>query len=112
MDSGSTLGLGSAQLGGDTTIGDVAGRDVHTYQGIDPADLLPMIADLLGNEAQWRRADSAAREIRQQYLDRRLDRITVGLVVVAAALIVQTLVLIAALGITTALLWPRLMATL
>lgn len=101
------------QIGGDkANIGDVeahaAGRDL--YHGIDPGDLLPMIADLLGNESQWRRADSAAREIRQQYLDRRLDRIVSALIVIGGVLIVQTLALFSVGVALISLLWPRLQA--
>lgn len=104
-----TVHLGSASAG-DVGVDAVAGGNI--YQGIAPTDLLPMIADLLGNESQWRRADSAAREIRQQYLDRRLDRITVGLTIVGLTLIAQTLTLLIVGGITVAMLWPRLVGSL
>lgn len=101
--------FGDGGQAGDISSRDHAGRDMHHY-GIDPGDLLPMIADLLGNEAQWRRADAAAREIRQQYLDRRLDRMDVVLTIIGGVLVVQTLLFLVTLGALVSLLWPRLTA--
>lgn len=105
---GPSVGLGDGAQAGDVRVDNVAGANI--YHGVSAGDLLPMIADLLGNEAQWRRADSAAREIRQQYLDRRLDRMTLILVIIGGVLIVQAVLLLITIGVTVALLWPRLAA--
>lgn len=106
--AGASVRLGDGTQAGDVSVGTVAGQNV--YHGVSAGELLPMIADLLGNEAQWRRADGAAREIRQQYLDRRLDRMILILVITGGVLVAQTLLLLLIIGITVALLWPRLAA--
>jgi hypothetical protein len=106
---------------GDLEAGQIVGGDVH---GIPSGQLLPLIADMLANEAQWRRADVAAREIRQQDIDRqfekvmmeqaatnaRLDRYAALLLVGGGVLLVQTLMLIVGVVIVVSLLWPRLIA--
>jgi hypothetical protein len=127
--------FGGSQMG-DVRAGTMAGGNV--YHGISPADLMPILIDRLADEAQWRRLELSAREIRQQDLDRQLaaimrkidegmksvelkfdvvatqltsalNRFTIALIAIGFVLFLQTLVFIITLTTLIALLWPRLM---
>jgi hypothetical protein len=72
----------------DVSVQNAAGGSI--YHGVPPEQIVPRLAELveklatdvrdeLGRQYQYRQADYAARELRQNYLDRRLDDLAVDL---------------------------------
>lgn len=61
------VGFGSAQLGGDTSLGDVAGGDI--YHGARADDLVALLRYQIDKDSQYRMLDLKAREVRQEQTD-------------------------------------------
>jgi hypothetical protein len=105
------VGLPNAQLG-EMKVKEIAGENI--YHGVPPEQLLPMIADALGDEQQYRRMEAAANERRHEAVDARLDRIVLVLGRLTTTLIVQAIVLglllLISIEVIVVLLSPHLVA--
>lgn len=89
--------LSGAQAG-DTSFGDVAGRDI--YHGAAAGDLVDLVKRQIDKDSQYRMLDLNARELRQAQLDRQLADIAAELrmqrwLIVAGLLVIIVVIVIA-----------------
>lgn len=69
-----TIDLSGANTS-DVRIDSASGRDVYNYHGLPARQVLTLIAEMLGDERQWRRLDSTIREQRIATLDSDLAQL-------------------------------------